>query len=106
MGEAPDLRSSRSGPRDAAVWVTPHPAKAKAQRAALDAIGCGDVTPRMADSTRDALLRAELIVEAGRRLVCNDRFGKVYVPEYAMPVPVHMQWCAYWAEQATEEDVL
>jgi len=70
-----------------------HPGKTKAQRQALDAIGCGQFSPRMAKKTREALLDAGLIQEIGRKVLGHDQFGVIDVPEYAMPIGVHMQWC-------------
>ena len=72
----------------------PHPGRSKAQRAALDAIGCGDNSPIMAPRTRAALLKAGLIQKCGEKVVGRDRFGAIAIPEYEMPIPVHMQWCA------------
>jgi len=78
---------------------TKHPGKSKAQRAALDEIGCGNCAPRMSPATRKALLDKGLIEQCGERIICQDRFGTVTTPEYQMPIPVHYQWCSYWAEQ-------
>lgn len=72
---------------------TTHPGKTAAQRRALDAIGCGDFSPAMADRTRDALLVAGLIEPCGERILGRDRFGTIAVQEYQMPIHVHMQWC-------------
>lgn len=72
----------------------PHPGRSRAQRAVLDAIGCGNNSPSMATSTRTVLLKAGLIRKCGERLVGRDRFGDVVISEYEMPFPVHMQWCA------------
>lgn len=79
--------------------MSKHPGKTKAQRAVLDAIGCGDFCPRMTRQTRDALLKAGLIREAGYRVLGKDRFGEVRIPEYSMPLPVHIAWCEAMAEE-------
>lgn len=66
-----------------------HPGKTPAQRRALDAIGCGNYAPIMADKTRDALLRDGLIEPAGERRFRTGALA-VTVQEYQMPIPVHM----------------
>lgn len=81
-----------------------HPGKTKAQRAALDAIGCGDPSPRMAPKTREALLAAGLIIECGERVLGRDRFGVIAIPQYGMPIPVHMQWCYAVSQDYDGED--
>lgn len=70
-----------------------HPGRTVAQRRVLDAIGCGNNSPLMSARTREALLNAGLIVLVGRKIVGRDRFGAITLPEYEMPIPVHMQWC-------------
>jgi hypothetical protein len=80
-----------------------HPGKTAAQRRVLDAIGCGQFSPRMSKATRDAMLTAGLIEPAGFKLLAfKDGFPPMRIPEYAMPIPVHMQWCEHCA--ATEPD--
>ena len=81
----------------------PHPGRTPAQRRALDAIGCGDYSPTMAPRVRDALLSAGLIVQAGRKVVAQCALGPITVPEYEMPIPVHMLWCS--AVAATDEEL-
>jgi len=76
-----------------------HPAKAAAHRRILDEIGCGNYSTYISPRTRDAMLSKGLIEQCGERVICQDRFGTVTVPEYQMPIPVHYQWCSYWAEQ-------
>ena len=88
---------------DASKTRPPHPGRTPAQRRALDAIGCGDNAPRMAPRVRDALLSTGLIVAAGRKVVAHCALGPITVPEYEMPIPVHMQWCS--AVAATDEEM-
>jgi hypothetical protein len=78
--------------------MTAHPGKTKAQRLALDEIGGGNYSPMMARATREALLSAGLIVPIGERVIGTGPLA-ARVPCWEMPIPVHMQWCAYWAEQ-------
>ncbi len=80
-----------------------HPGKTPAQRRALDAIGCGNYSPIMANSTRDALLKAGLIVEISpRHEKAGALWAAVVIRQFQMPIPVHMQWCA--AVAGDEED--
>lgn len=71
----------------------PHPGKTKAQRRVLDAIGCGDFLPPMSARTRDALLKAGLICKSEPIAIGKDRFGVIKIPQFYMPLPVHIQWC-------------
>lgn len=70
----------------------PHPGRTVAERRALDTIGCGKFSPAMAPKVRQRLLDAGLIVQCGERVV-GTGWSAVRVPEYQMPIPVHMQWC-------------
>jgi hypothetical protein len=45
-----------------------------------------------------ALLAKGLIEKVGERVLCRDRFGTVTIPEYAVPLPVHYQWCK-WCDE-------
>ncbi|TXM96795.1 hypothetical protein FV242_33020 [Methylobacterium sp. WL64] len=79
----------------------PHPGRTLAQRRALDAIGCGE-PPRCSPKTLKSLLDAGLIVDVGTE-TRRDALGSYRVPAYAMPIPVHMAWCA--AGAATNEEM-
>jgi hypothetical protein len=70
-----------------------HPGKTPAQRRVLDAIGCGNHSPIMADSTREALLRRGLIVEVAPRFEPFSGGLAMKVRQFDMPIPVHMAWC-------------
>lgn len=74
-----------------------HPAKTKAQRAVLDAIGCGDSCPPMSRQTRESMLSKGLITKVGDKTLGKDRFGMITVPIYEMPVGVHIEWCSAMA---------
>lgn len=82
-----------------------HPGRTPAQRRALDAIGCGNFSPVMAKTTRDALLKAGLIEYCGDRILDGPPFP-VCIAEYQMPVRVHMQWCTAVSEEETEPGVV
>lgn len=77
-----------------------HPGKTAAQRRALDAIGCGNYAPIIANATRDALLKAGLIERAGERRLGVGALA-VVVQEYVMPIAVQIAWCN--AVQSEEE---
>lgn len=70
----------------------PHPGRNSAERRALDRIGCGE-PPACAQKTLKNLLAAGLIVEAGSQFR-RDTLGKYKIPNFEMPIPVHMAWCS------------
>lgn len=74
--------------------------RSKAQLWVLDQIGCGNNSPMMAKSTRDALLRKGLIVkmEDGKM----SAFGGLMmrVERFDMPLAVHLVWCATCEDDA------
>ena len=75
-----------------------HPANTPAQRKILDEIGCGNYSPIMQDATRRSLLRQGLIQKCGEKRIGNPPFH-VTIIEYQMPIPVHIQWCEYHAQE-------
>lgn len=91
-------------PHPDAAKAPPHPGKTPAQRRALDAIGCGNHSPIMARSTRDALLKADLIRPAGHRTVGTGPLA-ARVEQFDMPISVHMAWCAAVAHGVTDADL-
>ncbi len=80
-----------------------HPGHTPAQRRALDAIGCGNNTPIMARSTRDAMLRADLIMRLPDRVI-GTGWPVVRIEQFEMPIPVHMAWCEAMAHGVTDEE--
>lgn len=79
----------------------PHPGRTSAERRALDRIGCGE-TPGCSPKTLKAMLDAGLIVDAGGG-TRRDALGSYRIPAYAMPIPVHYQWCS--AVAFTDEEM-
>ncbi|MGT2488581.1 hypothetical protein ACU4GA_27065 [Methylobacterium oryzae CBMB20] len=79
----------------------PHPGRTSAERRALDRIGCGE-PPACAQKTLRNPLEAGLIVDVGTE-TRRDALGSYQVPAYAMPIPVHFQWCS--AVAATDEEM-
>lgn len=55
--------------------------------------------PAASPRTLAALERDGLIVKLGKRELGRDRFGPIAVPVYEVPLVLHMQWCAWAAEQ-------
>ena len=49
-----------------------------------------------------ALLARGLIEKVGDRVLGRDAFGKITVPEYAVPLPIHYQWCK-WASENVKD---
>jgi hypothetical protein len=79
----------------------PHPGRTAAEREALDRVGCGE-PPGCSHKTLRNLLDAGLIVEAGSQ-TRRDSLGEYQIRAYAMPVAVHMRWCA--AAEVTDEEM-
>lgn len=53
--------------------------------------------------TIKALLDKGLIVELAPKVVGQDVFGLITVPQYQVPIHLHAQWCDWCAEQPGEE---
>jgi len=64
----------------------------------FEAIAINQVPPHRPAALR-ALLQAGLIVPADEYLF-RDRFGTVRIQQYAVPLPVHWQWCQWCSEQS------
>lgn len=79
-----------------------HPGRTKAQREALDQIGCGNACPPMARATAKALVRHGLIQRCEDKGLGRDRFGLIAIPQFQMPIPIHMQWCEFQAATCDE----
>ena len=76
-----------------------HPGKTKAQRAVLDQIGCGQYTPSAQRKTLDKMVADGLLDRLPDRVIGRDSLGIIALPQFEMPIPVHMAWCKYWASQ-------
>lgn len=81
-----------------------HPGKTDAEKRILDQIGCGDSLPRANAKTLDRMVERGLIRRVHDKVLSSDRFGAIAIPQYEMTIHTHMDWCAYWAENATEGD--
>ena len=85
--------------------ATKHPGRSPAQRRVLDAIGCGNYSPIMAEATRKAMLGAGLIVELPSRLERDGPFT-ITIRQFEMPTPVHMAWCNAVADDVPDDALL
>lgn len=83
--------------------MTKHPGKTGAQRRVLDMIGCGNNSPLMSKSTREALLRDGLIVQIADSVIGQGPLA-CRVSRFEMPISVHMQWCQHHSEQINQCD--
>ena len=83
--------------------ATKHPGKTAAQRAILDQIGGGDYCPRGNAKTFAKLVELGLLVRLADKVLGRDGFGVIAIPQFEMPIPVHYQWCSYWADQPDDE---
>ena len=79
-----------------------HPGATPAQRRALDAIGAGDASPKMADSVRDKLVAAGLIVELPPLQIPFAGRLMMQVRQFEMTPATHMAWCAHCSATAAE----
>lgn len=79
--------------------MTDHPCKGmtKAQVAAFELIAINQV-PRCRQETLDALLAAGVILR-GEDEHRRDAMGVYTIPNFFVPLPVHMQWCEWASEQ-------
>ena len=89
---------------------TPHPAKVagctKRQIEAFEQIGAGVSCPTgFQETVFKALLDKGLIELCGVKTLGQDRFGKIQVPEFQQPLPIHMQWCQWCSENVTEKEL-
>lgn len=79
---------------------TPHPCAGMtpAQRRDFELIAINE-RPRGGYVTLKALKAKGLIEEDEPRIVGRDRFGDIKIPQWSVPLPVHMQWCKWCSEQ-------
>ena len=69
----------------------------KAQVAAFERIAVNEA-PACGQKTLGALLRAGVVVQ-GTPERRRDALGSYEVPSFYVPLPVHLQWCIWCAEQ-------
>lgn len=80
--------------------MTDHPCKGLPVNAveAFEQIATGNALPAMTKGTAAKLL-AKGLIERGADKQFSDRLGKFSVPQYFVPLPVHMDWCEWCSEQ-------
>lgn len=74
-------------------------------KSVFEGIACG-FNASFHPATIKSLLAAELVVQIGERIVGQDNFGTIKVAVYEVPLAVHMQWCAWCAENVVDDDLL
>jgi hypothetical protein len=79
--------------------MTDHPCKGltKAQREAFEQIAVN--LPHRATHKTLLALRAKGLIGYTDKVIGRDALGKITVPEWFVPLPVHMQWCQWCSEQ-------
>jgi len=79
--------------------MTPHPCKGmtRAQRRDFELIATGH-RPRGGDTTINKLRARGLIADAPQEVLGRDVI--FIVPVWYVPIPIHMQWCKWAAEQS------
>lgn len=78
-----------------------HPAPKGAQRVMFEQVATGVSCPSGSSRTRRALVDKGLIVRVGSRYIGNPPF-QVELPEFEVPIPVHMQWCEWCSENVQD----
>jgi hypothetical protein len=82
--------------------MTDHPCKGmtKAQIAAFEQIAINVALPPVPKGTLAALEKHGLIERAPDKKL-HDEMGDYSLPQYFVPLPIHMQWCQ-WASERPE----
>jgi hypothetical protein len=70
----------------------------KAQREAFEQIAVGNALPAAHPKTLQKLKDKGLIEEGLGKTVGWDCFGAIVLPQYYVPLPVHMGWCKWCSE--------
>lgn len=84
--------------------ATKHPCDGltKAQREAFESIAVGQCLG-FHFTTYQKLLAKRLIERLPDKVVGKDIFGPIRLPDYQVPLPVHIQWCQWCDENVTDE---
>lgn len=82
--------------------MTDHPCKGMTPRQieAFEQIATGDALPIAHRRTLASLEALRLIERLADKELGRDRFGAIFVPQYQVPIPIHMQWCQWCSEQS------
>lgn len=81
-----------------------HPCKGmtKAQRQAFEQVACGDGLPSAMPKTLAKLVERGLIQRATDKVLGRDQLGVIAIPQYFVPLAIHMQWCEWCSENCDE----
>ena len=60
--------------------------------------------PFISQKTMAAFLERGLIVRMPDKVLGRDAFGAIAVPDYEIPISVHMEWCQWCADNFPDED--
>lgn len=79
---------------------TSHPCSGmtQAQRRDFELIAINE-RPLGGHRTIKALKARGLIKEAPPKVVGRDALGTITIPQWEVPIPIHMQWCKWCSEQ-------
>jgi len=69
-----------------------------AQRRDFERIAIGQ-SPLGGYRVLNALKTRGLIKDASPKVVGRDASGEIVIPQWSVPIPVHMQWCQWASEQ-------
>lgn len=69
------------------------------QRETFERIASGEALPPATGKTFEKLLARGVIQRDDDRQL-GDRLGKFSIPQYSVPLSVHMQWCNWCGENA------
>jgi hypothetical protein len=80
--------------------MTQHPCKGMSAAAikAFEAVATGDALPSCNRKTMANLVKRGVVVK-GEDKVLRDEFGSFAIPQYYVPLQVHIAWCAWCSEQ-------
>lgn len=83
--------------------MTKHPCAglSRAAHSAFERVAIS-MEPLASLRTINKLLESGLIEVVGQLKLGTDAFGPVTIPIYAVPLPVHYQWCKWASENATD----
>lgn len=81
--------------------MTDHPCKGlrKNQRDVFEQIATGNAFPCTPKRNLTILEERGLIQRTEDKCLGVDSFGPVKIPQYYVPLPIHMQWCEWCSEQ-------
>lgn len=86
--------------------MTDHPCKGmtKAQIEAFEKIATGIPLPPVVMKSLK-ILEAKGLIERGPDKELCDGLGRYRIPQYQVPIGLHMQWCKWCSEQPENQDV-